>query len=1439
MKKNKLIGQIFAIAIILILLATGLPFSGSLSVTVPVVSADNSSSVSKISSLLSLRIMMKTRYLAQAGNMPQGQVALPGADIQASGDLTQLNHEKVFLHFMQRPTTANLSELAALGVTAYPDSWIPPVGSHPTGFILADMPVDKLDALAAKDYIVNLNTAEKTAYPQNDVARTTMGVASVWSGGDTGAGVTVAVLDSGIDTSNPDFPPLNTSNSKDYSNYPTLDDTITNTVTGHGTHVTGSVLGRGVNSATYKGVAPGANLVFLKIGSDSTGRSSDAVEAAAIRAAVDTYHADIITMSYVGWSDAHDGSDEQSQAVDYAVSQGATVFISAGNDGALGWHYSGTVAPNSTTGFIRLNFTGGSGANTGLAFNLVWYDGLGTHNGLSLKYYNSLYTELTTVTAGAQSESSKGTENVYSFYNYYVGSGTYYLKVQNASGSSQAFHIYYNSEFNSAYSANVQFASADPNYTISSPAEADGAIAVGAYVSRKSWTDYQGSGWTYTVDTVGSIATFSSRGPRVDSGAPGKPDIVAPGKGIISVRDNTVYPWPTYNTSADIYPYYTRIIDNNGLNQNGSGPADYLIMEGTSMACPLAAGVGALLLSKNPALTPAQVKNALQTTATDKGAAGFDNIYGYGLINASAAVNSITPPTVAFSSATYSAAENAATKTITVNLSKTSVQTITVNYATSNGNATAGSDYTAASGTLTFNPGNTTKTFNVTILDDSIFEGPETVNLALSSPVNATLGSPNTAVLTITDNETQPTVAFSSATYSAAENAGNATITVNLSGASAQTITVNYATSNGNATAGSDYTAVSGMLTFNPGNTTKTFNITILDDSIFEGPETVNLALNSPVKATLGSPSTAVLTITDNEGVPSVAFSSATYSAAENAGNATITVNLSGASTQTITVNYATSNGNATASSDYTAASGTLTFNPGNTTKTFNVTILDDAIFEGPETVNLALSSPGNATLGSPNTAILTITDNEPQPSVAFSSATYSVVENAGTATITVNLSGASAQTVTVTYTTSNGNATAGSDYTAASGTLTFNPGNTTKTFNVTILDDAIFEGPETVNLALSSPGNATLGSPSTAVLTITDNETQPTVAFSSATYSVSENAGTATITVNLSGASVETITVNYATSNGNATVGSDYTAASGTLTFNPGQTSKTFNVTILDDAIFEGPETVNLALSNPGNATLGSPNTAILTITDNEPQPTVAFSSATYSVSENAGTATITVNLSGASAQTVTVNYATSNGNATAGSDYTAASGTLTFNPGNTTQTFNVTILDDAIFEGDETVNLALSSPGNATLGSPGTAVLTITDATPVTGITREVDGNILGGVSITLDGIGSVISDQDGQYAIMATATGNYTVVAHKDGFRDRTQIVNIVGLGQEFAVTCNFQGNLGLIPKAPDIWYALDCVNRWLYPPNPETGLEIWTALDVVNAWLYPIQ
>ena len=145
-----------------------------------------------------------------------------------------------------------------------------------------------------------------------------------------------------------------------------------------------------------------------------------------------------------------------------------------------------------------------------------------------------------------------------------------------------------------------------------------------------------------------------------------------------------------------------------------------------------------------------------------------------------------------------------------------------------------------------------------------------------------------------------------------------------------------------------------------------------------------------------------------------------------------------------------------------------------------------------------------------------------------------------------------------------------------------------------------------------------------------------------------------------------------------------------------------------------EGNETVNLTLSSPVNASLGSPSTATITIIDNDPTPTVQFSEPDYTVGEADGTATITVTLSAASGQTVTVSYATSNGAASAGSDYYSASGQLTFNPGQTSQTFTVTIIDDTSGEASEDVNLTLSSPSNATLGTQSTSKLWIVDDDP-----------------------------------------------------------------------------------------------------------------------------
>jgi len=199
---------------------------------------------------------------------------------------------------------------------------------------------------------------------------------------------------------------------------------------------------------------------------------------------------------------------------------------------------------------------------------------------------------------------------------------------------------------------------------------------------------------------------------------------------------------------------------------------------------------------------------------------------------------------------------------------------------------------------------------------------------------------------------------------------------------------------------------------------------------------------------------------------------------------------------------------------------------------------------------------------------------------------------------------------VGVSYATSAGSATAGSDFTAVSGTLNW-PNNVdgNRFFDVPLLQDGAVEPLETVNLSLSAPtGGATLGSPSSATLRIRDDDQPPagnpgSLAFGSAEVSAGESDGQATIQVLRSGGTDGAVSAHVATSDGSATAGADYTAVDATVSFAAGEGgSKAVVIPLLDDTVLEGNETVNLALSAPtGGATLGSPGAATLTLLDDD----------------------------------------------------------------------------------------------------------------------------------------------------------------------------------------------------------------------------------------------
>jgi hypothetical protein len=443
------------------------------------------------------------------------------------------------------------------------------------------------------------------------------------------------------------------------------------------------------------------------------------------------------------------------------------------------------------------------------------------------------------------------------------------------------------------------------------------------------------------------------------------------------------------------------------------------------------------------------------------------------------------PGTLQFSGANYTVNENQGTATITVTRTNGSAGSVSVNYATSDGSATAGSDYTATSGTLTLGDGVTSKTFTVPIINDTAVENAETLTLTLSSPTGgAALSSPATATLTINSDDTtnQPITN----TYQQGVNGYTGTTDADFSNQYGDN---GATTTNGDQlgvyqTTGTGAYSIEGLIRFdNLGITSNSLThanvtgatLTLSVDTFSANPTIRGYYVAAPWTTAAGTDLGWLRTgAGQNWAVPGAGGQGTDVVA----GKSFVLSGITGNGTQSITVNL-----------DPVVVQ-TWIDNPAANQGILLVNETTGAI--------VRVNASENATAAArPKLGVTyTVGPATSQPGVLqFSNATYSVNENGGTATITVTRTNGSTGSVSVNYATSNGTATAGSDYTASSGTLTLGDGVTSKTFTVPITDDTAFEGNETVNLTLSSPtGGATLGSPAAATLTIVDNDSPPPV---------------------------------------------------------------------------------------------------------------------------------------------------------------------------------------------------------------------------------------------------------------------------------------------------------------------------------------------------------
>lgn len=565
---------------------------------------------------------------------------------------------------------------------------------------------------------------------------------------------------------------------------------------------------------------------------------------------------------------------------------------------------------------------------------------------------------------------------------------------------------------------------------------------------------------------------------------------------------------------------------------------------------------------------------------------------------------------IGFAAADSGGAENVALLNIAVNLTIPSTGTITVDYGVNTASTAAGDgiDYALAAGTLTFNPGETSKNIVLAVSEDALNEAAETVVIDLGNPANAMLGAQVQHTYTIADNDPLPGVSFTATSSNGAESSSPATLAVALSGPSGQAVAVDYGV-NAVSTAtggGTDYALAAGTLAFNPGETVKTISIAISNDIIDEANETVVVDLANPANAVPGAVTQHAYTITDDD-TAGVAITPPTGSTAVAEGGAagsyTIVLGTQPSADVTITVTP-------DAQTDLGAGAGTsiaLTFTAGNwnTPQTITVTAVDDAVAEGAHVSNIAhaaASADANYNGLTIPGILANITDND-VAAVSFAAAASGGDEGVTPASVVVTLSLSSSRSVSVNYAVDAAStATGEADYTLASGTLTFEPGEVSKTLDVAIAEDALDEYDETVVLNLTTAVNGVPGAITQHVYTIADNDALPTVAFNAASHAASEALTAATLTATLSAPSGRSVSVDYAfDAASTATAGADLDLAAGTLVFNPGETGKTIAVAVINDNVVESDETVVIALSNPLNATLGAPALHTYTIQDND----------------------------------------------------------------------------------------------------------------------------------------------------------------------------------------------------------------------------------------------
>nr|WP_319399486.1 Calx-beta domain-containing protein [uncultured Carboxylicivirga sp.] len=655
----------------------------------------------------------------------------------------------------------------------------------------------------------------------------------------------------------------------------------------------------------------------------------------------------------------------------------------------------------------------------------------------------------------------------------------------------------------------------------------------------------------------------------------------------------------------------------------------------------------------------------------------------------------------------------------------------TITYSFNDITAVGGLDYHNVGGSVVFSgTAGEIQTFSVALNDDNIVELDESFEVSLASS-NPLVGADDKATVTITDNDGTAKVTVTNINIDENQNASfNLTLDKNVQDG----FSIDYATENGSANAGTDYVSASSNVVFS-GTQGESHTITIVvnDDNLVEATEDllVNFSSSNTLVNTVAQ---AKATITDNDGVAVLTIGNIEFD--EN-GSGSFNVNVDKAVQGGFDVDYSFTDITATGSIDFQETTSTLNFDgTANQTISFSVAAIDDNLVESSESFGVSLSTTSDLVDASA-TATGTINDND---AASISVSDVTIIEGSN-AEFNLNLSAAVQGGVVVNYTLEPISATAVNDYNNLSGQINFvGTANEVGTIIIPIVDDVIVEANESFRLVLTTT-NSLVTLDNEAIATITDNDGRALVSADDIVINENQDAS---ITLTLDKSVQGGVIVNYSTGAGSAIVPSDFATSTGNVVFlgNAGET-QVVTITINDDMVVESDENFSVHLSTAHNLVDTDPS-AKVTIKDNDGVAKLSIENISFNED---GVGTYTVSTDKAVQGGFIVNYSFTNGTAIESVDYNGVGTSVSFDgTAGQTKTFNINAVDDNIVEGDESFTVVLSSAStlvDASVTATGTildndkASVSVSDVTVDEGenivFTLQLDKEIVGGCEIT----------------------------------------------------------------------------------------------------------